>query len=187
MTLDSRAAILAAFARNLALYGYHGASLDVVAREVALKKPSIYHHFPGGKETLYVAVATEYVESQAARLTAAITSGEDLASTLRAIVVAFADPTGGVRGLDQRLYDALVQVEDDVRDQVATMYVSHLIDPVVTLFADAMDSGALTRRDPALVAHAFLELAKSVDARESDVDEVAAALVDLFLTGALVR
>jgi AcrR family transcriptional regulator len=37
-----------------AAHGYRGTSLEAVAREVGVRKPTLYHHLPGGKETLPV-------------------------------------------------------------------------------------------------------------------------------------
>jgi AcrR family transcriptional regulator len=44
--------------------GYQGLSLDAVAREAGIKKPTLYHHFPGGKETIYAEVAHDFIETQ---------------------------------------------------------------------------------------------------------------------------
>src|SRR5262245_43402098 len=39
------------------LHGYEGASLSLLARATGLGRASLYHHFPGGKEEMAVAVA----------------------------------------------------------------------------------------------------------------------------------
>ena len=45
---DTRTQIMDAFGDQLAATGYPGISLVGVARTVGIRKPSIYHHFPGG-------------------------------------------------------------------------------------------------------------------------------------------
>lgn len=187
MTTDSRTAIKAAFVRLLALYGYQGASLDTVAREVAIRKPTIYHHFPGGKESLYAAVAAEYIESQSARLSEVLDGGSDVADTLTGIVEAFADPEGHERAFDQRLFDALPLVEEDVRTTVMTEYGGRLIDPVRDYVASAMSRGELREGDAGVVAMAFLSLAQAVDLTGDSPAGSARALVELFLRGAAPR
>ena len=49
---DTRTQIMRAFADQLAATGYSGISLVGVADDVGIRKPSIYHHFPGGKAEL---------------------------------------------------------------------------------------------------------------------------------------
>lgn len=65
--------------------GYQGLSLDAVAREAGIKKPTLYHHFPGGKETIYAEVAHDFIETQHTALAAAIATEGDLSARRVAI------------------------------------------------------------------------------------------------------
>lgn len=62
---STRARIEQVFSRDLARLGYEGLSLEAVPREVGIRKPSSYHHFPGGKQTLLAEVTLDDVEAQA--------------------------------------------------------------------------------------------------------------------------
>ena len=44
-------------------YGYDGATLSKISKEVGLGKASLYHHFPGGKDEMVEAVL-DYLESE---------------------------------------------------------------------------------------------------------------------------
>ena len=44
-------------------YGYDGATLSKISKEIGLGKASLYHHFPGGKDEMVEAVL-DYLESE---------------------------------------------------------------------------------------------------------------------------
>lgn len=64
---DTRTRILDAALKHFARGGYAGARLDDIAREVGIRRPSLFHHFKD-KETLYKAVWRKAIEEQEARL-----------------------------------------------------------------------------------------------------------------------
>lgn len=68
--------------------GYHGASMDELARRVGVSKPVIYD-LVGSKERLFRDVMAEIQEELVARLAAAVLGEPDLASKLRAGILAF--------------------------------------------------------------------------------------------------
>ncbi|NPC97009.1 TetR/AcrR family transcriptional regulator [Nocardioides sp. zg-DK7169] len=181
---DTRTQVLDAFAAQLATLGYAGVSLSAVAREAGIQKPSLYHHFPQGKESLYEAVALRFVDDMEARIRAAVGSGglEDRLRALGAVSAAHA-ATNGV-SFEQRVYDALAQVGEQTRDRVSRRYVGGVLDPVTEVFAAAVADGELTG-EPAFLMNAFLHLMRATDLA-AGADEPA-RLVALFLDGARPR
>lgn len=88
---DTRARILAAALRLFRKRGYHGAGLNDILELASAPKGSLYHHFPGGKEEIGVAVVAEITrsiltlfESSRARTTAAVVlqAGEQMSHTI---------------------------------------------------------------------------------------------------------
>ncbi|MGZ4542403.1 MAG: TetR/AcrR family transcriptional regulator [Mycobacteriaceae bacterium] len=183
MSDTTRTRIRNVFAQHLATTGYQGLSLDAVAREAGIKKPTLYHHFPGGKETIYAEVAHDFIDTQHTALAAAIATEGDLSARLVAIVDAFADPAAAQVSFGQRLFDALPFVGADIRDEVSSSYVSKLLAPVEELFRVAIADHHVREDEPSFLANAFLHLARATDL-DPDNPQMAHRLVALFLDGA---
>lgn len=184
MSNDTRERAMVVYAAHFAERGYRGTSLEAVATEVGVRKPTLYHHFPGGKETLHKLVALDFIDRQGRRLHEALRTSGGFAAQLRAIILAVADPTGADTSFGQYLFDSLDQLEGDVEKELREAYVSTLLHPVTERFRQAVSEGEAADRDPALLCNAFLHLARAVDMAQGDPDQTAAALADLFLDGA---
>ncbi|MGI9210012.1 TetR/AcrR family transcriptional regulator [Rhodococcus sp. BL-253-APC-6A1W] len=180
---DTRTQIMRAFADQLAATGYSGISLVGVADDVGIRKPSIYHHFPGGKEDLYRAVAQEFIEGLHVHILEALGSDGPLDDRLTALAVVSSEHHRSTITFEQRIYDALDQVGETTREEISGLYVRKVLDPVVALFADAVDRNELTG-EPEFLMNAFLHLAR---ATESGGSAVARRITELFLNGARPR
>lgn len=196
-TRDTRHEIVASFSAQLAAVGYLGVSLDAVAREVGIRKASLYHHFPGGKETLFREAALQHIAAQTATIAAAVGRDGSLAEVLEAVGALNVDAESGAEALDRQFYDATRHVSEAVRAEVSTAYVTGLISPVVDLMARAVADGELVG-DPSFLAWCFLGLTSSMapipddlamppDRRRDTVHRGVRAVVDLFLDGARPR
>lgn len=198
---DTRLRILDEFSRHLLDHGYEGVSLDGIARGVQVRKASLYHHFPGGKEEMYTQVALRYVTESAEVLTAALSVPGGLRAQLEAVVASFAAHDGPSTAMGQRIFDATRRLGDETRSLVSHRYVDSLIAPVTSLMAAAVERGELRAADPGFLANAFLCLAAVAEPMPEDVamppaergdpactpgqhSDAVPAVVDLFLRGA---
>ncbi|AWB92146.1 TetR/AcrR family transcriptional regulator [Aeromicrobium chenweiae] len=175
---DTRTALIDAFAEALAKSGYPGVSMNEVAANAGIKKPSLYHHFPGGKEAVYVAVAERFAADSAERITAALASTNDFPDQLTALAQVSNSTTAAAVSFEQRIYDALDHVSETSGAKVRDSYVNAVLAPVSRLF-----EAATARReidgDPGFLSMTFLELVR-------DTTDINAA-VNLFLDGARPR
>ncbi len=196
---DTRTRIVEAFTARLADQGYLGVSLDAVASDVGVRKASLYHHFPGGKEALFRAAGLAYVAHEEERVAAALAAAPDLEWRLIAVALLDAADDAPDPRVGQQVYDGTRHVSDEVRADVSGAYCRTLIDPVIDLVRTAVADGELVG-DPELLGWSFLSLAQSVAplpddvamppglrGERPDVRARAAAVVRLFLDGARAR
>ncbi|MGW6695898.1 TetR/AcrR family transcriptional regulator [Rhodococcus sp. NPDC054953] len=170
-----------AFAEQLASSGYPGISLAGVADTVGIRKPSMYHHFPNGKEEIYAAVAFRFIADHRERITTAIATENTLEDKLTALAAAVADLSAGAVSFEQRIYDTLGSVSDDTRTAVSRQYVEGVLAPVVDLFARARTDGDVAG-DPEFLMNTFLHLTRATDL--TTAPEGPDQIVGLFLNGA---
>ena len=67
---DTRTLALGAARDLLHQYGYLGVSMDAVAERVHVRKASLYHHFPEGKEQLVLLIADTAISAETATVRA---------------------------------------------------------------------------------------------------------------------
>ena len=192
--------ILDGFADQLLEYGYRGISLKTITEAVGIKRPSLYHHFPDGKEQIYAQVALRRIEEDIVRLEAALAVEGGLREQLVALAMLHTDDARKA-ALDQRIYDATRYVSDETRTKVSSRYVEGLLAPVRNLMAAAVDDGLLRDADPELLMQTFFGMSSAVQDIPEDVgmpaaqrggnrpaaEVIAERVVDLFLEGAARR
>lgn len=83
---ERRERILAAASRVFAQQSYQQASMEAVAREAGVGKPTLYRYF-AGKDALFAAVFIDALDRLEVRLDRALAGEDGIASQLRALVV----------------------------------------------------------------------------------------------------
>lgn len=171
--------------------GYMGVTLGDVAEALGMRKPSLYHHVPGGKEQLYVEVMEDLLERYRAGMEAAIAHagpgiGERLKAAARSILSQ--RPPVSLEGMVLRDMPAIS--EEQSRRLMDVAYRS-LHGPLQATLAAARDRGEIHLQDPPLVSGTILSLiggaqvsafAGGQNAR-GDEGDIADALVDILLDG----
>ncbi|WP_102125350.1 TetR/AcrR family transcriptional regulator [Deinococcus planocerae] len=152
---DTRELVLAAASALLHEYGYLGVSMDAVAERVGVRKASLYHHFPGGKEQVVLELAERAIGRDAAGFARAIRDHMTARARLTAIATyVFSGPvqTGRV------VRDALRFLPQEHQTHVFDLFSRLNYLQIRQVIEDGVASGELRPHDSERSAWAFLDL-----------------------------
>ena len=135
-------------------------SLDAVAQAVGIRKASLYHHFPGGKDELFVAVVERRTAEDGERVSQAIAGLPDTFARLRAISHYF--NSVAERRPYHALRDMAAHLPEQHRDWVLKLVDERVMAPVRAVIDEGMRRRELKRCDPELAALAFVTLMASM-------------------------
>ena len=137
--------------------GYNAITLRDIADELGIKQASLYYHFPGGKEELFMAMAVRLFERHREGLARALESDrDDLRAQLRAVAAWFSSQQP-VKMLGM-LHADMPALSAEHTEQLARMAHSALFQPLRTAFVAAEERGEIRAMHPDLLAGSFLWL-----------------------------
>jgi AcrR family transcriptional regulator len=193
--LDKRQAIIDAALRVFAREGYGQASVDAIAAEAGVAKPTIYNHL-GGKENLFRHVLAEIAARANAKTLAALrtfpTDPQDLREHLDTVALRLAEcfvdeQSSALR----RLLHAEIGRFPDLFDTVLDSGPNQATEALAGRLARLANAGYLTVEDPIRAARQFVALLtdelpalSALGTRPVDPDELERAVragVDTFL------
>jgi len=193
--IDKRRAILDAAAEVFGEQGYERASVDAIAAQANVSKPTIYHHF-GTKELLFresLAESAARINSESMAAIAALDVGPD---AWRDALYTLADSlvtcqqSECAQSLQRQIY-AEIKRDPEVFSAVRARAAEPVIDALAGKLARLMNAGHLRVADPVLAAKQLIALtnAEMADltklgtcvASPDDVHRAATAGVDMFL------
>jgi AcrR family transcriptional regulator len=142
---DTKALILGAARCRFADHGYEGTSLNDIADDVGIRRPSILHHFPS-KEAIYRAVLFELVADWSGLVTNAVqdptTGWGQVERVLAAAFEFFEQHTDFVRLARREAIDG-----GPFFDEIATV-LQPLFDKAVGFLEREMRAGRLRKHNP---------------------------------------
>lgn len=181
---DTSERALVAAEKLLIRGGYANLSLDGVADALGIRTPSLYHHFPGGKEELVLSVAERNAVSDGARVVELLASATDPVEKLRAVAGHFGTLTG--HPLRHALSESRRDLSPRARARMQARYAKLVEAPLLEVIEQAIAGGEFRRCNPVAAVRAFLMLMLSLGEFEAD-DPMRANLpdflVDLFADG----
>lgn len=143
---STREQILEASIELFAAHGYDGTSLNDIAAEVGIRRPSLLHHFPS-KEALYSEVFEQLLSDWLARLGDVVTSPTEGWDKVEMVVHAgfdyFADNPSYVRLVRRAALDGGIHLAIDLASVLRPTF-----NLAVTYFEQEMAAGTFRCHDP---------------------------------------
>jgi AcrR family transcriptional regulator len=160
---ERRAQLLAVARRVFGRSGFHGVSMDEVAREAGVTKPILYDHF-NSKEELYIALLDADAQALEDRVRAALAAPTGNRQRIRQSFQAYFD------FVDEHAAGFRLFVQETVNgDDVFKSKVQGVRDRIMGEVSDLIvreSRGTVEREDADTVAHALVGMLESVARRD---------------------
>ena len=171
--------------------GYNAITLRDIADELGIKQASLYYHFPGGKEQLFLAMAERMFERHRQGIMAALAAGKgDLRAQLREVAEWF----GSQRPVKfmGMMHADLAALNPEHKEQLAQRAHAAMFRPLRETFVAAQARGEIRPMHPDLLAGSFLWLMDGLNYGETRTGApprqvMANDLISLLLDGLLPR
>jgi AcrR family transcriptional regulator len=164
--------------------GVRGASLDDIAREAAVTKPTVYYYFPD-KRSLFTAVVCSVLEEHGGPLRSAAKRGNRARDRL---VSALGYLIGARCNAPRLLREGGITLTVDQNSQARSTFFRHFFAPLQQILDDGVHSGELREMDTAFAAQALLNLLDPWTGRDPlpggrEPQQLAADIVGLVVDG----
>jgi len=166
------------------LNGARGASLDDIAREASVTKPTVYYYF-SDKSALFTAVICSVLEEHGAGLkTAAHRGGRARERLISALAFLVSARCSGPR----LLRDGGITLTVDQTSQARSAFFRHFFSPLQQILDDGVQAGELRQLDTAFATQALLNLLDPWTGRDPlpggrSAQQLATDLVGLVVDG----
>ncbi|WP_448575178.1 TetR/AcrR family transcriptional regulator [Thermomicrobium sp.] len=176
----ARERVQAAAERLFAERGYKAVTLRDIAQELGIRQASLYYHFPGGKEELYVTVTERGLQAHREGLEQAIAgAGASLEAGLRAVLqwLASHPPVD----LARMLLADFPAISEEHRKRLIELALDCLVRPIENLLQAAQQRGEGRSVDTRFAALAILSTAEAMHANARLSGKEASELVETAL------
>ena len=178
--------------------GYHGVSLIDVAQAVQMRKPSLYHHFPEGKEELFLSVHDRMFARMGNALSDLLTDTVATAAVGENILEKGLHAAGRwflaqpPMFLLSMLHHDMPGLREETRNRLIKGSYGVIMEPLAHLVTRALERGDVGEVNPHIVAGNFLSVFEGtvIAAQTGFGDDVTAMLresVKILVYGAAPR
>jgi AcrR family transcriptional regulator len=162
-------------------YGYLGVSMDAIAEAVGVRKASLYHHFPEGKDELMLELAERLVRQEGGGFQRAIDSKTTAQGKLEAISFFFFEANVQT---DRILRDALRFMPEGHQAVMGGLFYKEMYGKIHGVFEEGVANKEFRKHDTEFSSWAFLGLISELNTLEPrDNRKRAKQVVDLIING----
>jgi len=171
-------------AARMLLVDGNGASLSMegLARALNVRAPSLYHHFPGGRDEMVVAVGDHYSRLDGEAIAAIVTGGGSPIQRLQAVAQYFAGPAR------HHPYHTLTEqretLKPEAQAELQRLFAERVEQPLLALLREGQASGLFRPIDTELSVRIFLMLVLRI--REFVADPVQLTMLPDLIISVLV-
>lgn len=184
---DACERVLAAAERLFAQRGYVAVTLRDIAAEVGIRHASLYHHVPGGKEALFIAVTERTLARHRQSLTRIIAeTGPDIRAQLYAVAdwLLSQPPMDLVR----MIHSDMPAINPAHAERLGHMAYESMIVPIIQALQQAQQRGEIDHPNLGLIGGGILGIIESlhavpVYAMTRSRQQMAYELIDALIDG----
>jgi AcrR family transcriptional regulator len=179
---NTRAHAIEAADALLHQHGYHGVSMDAIAQQIGIRKASLYHHFPQGKDQIMLEIGERLIEFDAHGFQNAFKTGDTVRERLEAMAAfIFKDR----RQTNRILRDTMRFMPLEHQEVLGSGFFGQIFAKVHQVFEAGIASGELHPHDTRFSTFAFLSLLSEMNAPEhlTTWTDLPARVTDILLNG----
>jgi AcrR family transcriptional regulator len=154
-TEHTRARALDAADGLLHEHGYLGVSMDSIADQIGIRKASLYHHFPDGKDQIMLEIAHKHIGLNKDGFQNAFDAGDTVRERLEAIATFVFQNT---RQTHRVLQDTMHFLPLEHQETLGAGFYNHIFGKTHQVFEIGVTTGELRQHDTRFSTFAFLSL-----------------------------
>ncbi|MEM7737559.1 MAG: TetR/AcrR family transcriptional regulator [Deinococcota bacterium] len=181
-TQDTKNLALDAMGQLIQEFGYNGVSMNALAQRIGVRKASLYHHFPDGKEQLVANMIERMIHKHGqgyqAVLDRDVSVKERLEHVLQFSLAANSEVSHVVT-------DSLRFLHSEQRSGLWELFQQNQYQKIKRVLDDGVASGELRRHETTISTWMFLSLMRELGVWESFISDqdFSERVVSLFLEG----
>jgi len=179
---DLRTAAIVA-ARTLLFGGSNALSMEGIARVLGVRTPSLYHHFPGGRDEMVLAVADHHSRMDGVAIEVIMAEPGSDREKLVKVARHFAT-TANIHPY-HILTEQRKTLKPDAHSELQRLFAERVEAPLTRLIVNGQREGTFRKIDPQLCVRIFLSLLLRQD--EFEVDERQQAILPEFIVDIVVH
>ena len=188
MSVMARTRILNSATQLFHTRGYKAITMRDIAAEVGIRQPSLYYHFPQGKEELFVAVTQRELKRHQLGIQQAVdTATPDLQSRLLAIAHWFGSQPP--LNLLSTLQSDMPELSETHKKEIFNLVAEAIFQPIREVFQQAIKRGEIRPINPNLMTGTFIAMMEGLGhARQANFidlaeDTMATGMISVIMDG----
>jgi AcrR family transcriptional regulator len=181
-TQNTRARALDAADALLHEHGYLGVSMDSIADQIGIRKASLYHHFPEGKDQIMLEIANKHIELNKLGLQDALNIKKTVRKRLKAMAIFIFKDT---RRTHRVLQDTIQFLSLEHQQTLGAGFFNHIFGNVHQVFETGVKTGELKPHDTRFSTFVFLSLLSEMNApaHQQTWSDLPARVTSILLDG----